>query len=145
MAANDKQVGGQHYAATYQHWDWAWDTGMGYLPGSITKYVSRWRKKNGLQDLQKALHFAEKYYEVLYKRNVELRQESRSTTPAYEMTPTMRFILAQGITNHTEASIMWQMGSAIHDYSLASKVIANINVLIKTLESEPTPAYVNQD
>ena len=65
--ANETQVGGTHYAATYQHWDLVWDTKMGYFPAQITKYISRHTKKNGLQDVQKALHFATKYAELLTK------------------------------------------------------------------------------
>lgn len=61
--ANDKQVGGAHYRADVQHWDWVEDNGLGYLEGCATKYISRWRKKNGLQDLEKSLHYLEKLLE----------------------------------------------------------------------------------
>lgn len=54
------QEGGDHYQAEYQHWDWVHDIGMGYLPGNATKYVSRWQKKNGLQDLKKAMTYIDK-------------------------------------------------------------------------------------
>jgi hypothetical protein len=62
--ANETQVGGTHYACEYQHWDLVHDVGFGYLEGQISKYVCRWRKKNGVQDLQKAAHFAAKLQEV---------------------------------------------------------------------------------
>ncbi len=64
MSANDKQVAGDHYATAYQHWDFVLDAELGYLLGCATKYVSRWRKKNGAQDLQKAIHYLEKAKEV---------------------------------------------------------------------------------
>ena len=54
------QVGGDHYQAQYQHWDWVIDMKMGYLEGNATKYVSRWWKKNGVQDLEKARTYVEK-------------------------------------------------------------------------------------
>lgn len=54
------QEGGDHYQAEYQHWDWVNDIGMGYLPGNATKYVSRWRKKNGTTDLKKAMTYIDK-------------------------------------------------------------------------------------
>lgn len=61
MNPNDKQVAGSHYAGTYQHWDYVRLALQGrYLEGNATKYVSRWRKKNGLQDLEKAKHYIEK-------------------------------------------------------------------------------------
>jgi hypothetical protein len=61
---NTRQVGGEHYkAAGLQHWDWVIANNLGYLEGQITRYISRWRKKNGVQDLEKALHYAEKLEE----------------------------------------------------------------------------------
>ena len=54
------QEGGSHYQAEYQHWDWVVDIGMTYLPANATKYVSRWQKKNGLQDLLKAQTYLDK-------------------------------------------------------------------------------------
>jgi hypothetical protein len=61
MKANSKQVGGNHYkTGTVEHWD---VFGPEYLVANATKYVGRWRKKNGVQDLEKALHYAEKLKE----------------------------------------------------------------------------------
>lgn len=63
--ANDRQVGGSHYkAAQYEHWDFAIDVNLPYLEGQVTKYVDRHERKNKRQDLEKALHFAEKLYEA---------------------------------------------------------------------------------
>lgn len=64
MTANERQVGGAHYKTAYEHWDLVSDLRLSYFEGQITKYVSRARKKNGAQDLEKALHFTEKLYEV---------------------------------------------------------------------------------
>lgn len=64
MAANDRQVGGDHYKAPIQHWDYVISNDLGYLEGQITKYVTRWRKKGGLEDLEKARHYLEKLIEV---------------------------------------------------------------------------------
>jgi Protein of unknwon function (DUF3310) len=64
-SANDRQVGGDHYQADIQHWDWVWSNDLNYFEGQITKYVMRARKKNGLQDLEKARHFLDKYMELL--------------------------------------------------------------------------------
>lgn len=63
-STNARQVGGDHYASEYQHWDFVCDTNMHYLLGCATKYVSRWRKKGGKEDLKKAIHYLEKYMEV---------------------------------------------------------------------------------
>ncbi len=63
-SANNRQVAGSHYSGKFQHWDWVIDTGVNYLIGNATKYVSRYPKKNGLQDLEKALHYVQKLEEV---------------------------------------------------------------------------------
>ncbi len=64
MSANNRQVGGDHYKGTYQHWDFVVETQMHYLLGCATKYVTRHRKKNGKEDLEKAKHYIEKYCQV---------------------------------------------------------------------------------
>lgn len=71
MSANDDQVGGSHYQQTsYQHWDLVVLTRMDYLAGNATKYLSRWRRKNGAEDLLKALHYTKKLIEVSPLRRV---------------------------------------------------------------------------
>lgn len=62
--ANKRQVGGTHYHNQIQHWDWAASNKLDYFQGQITKYVSRWKYKNGVEDLRKAQHFLEKYIEL---------------------------------------------------------------------------------
>lgn len=59
---NSRQVGGDHYArgGEFQHWDLVELYGLGYLEGCATKYLVRWRDKNGLEDLRKARHYVEK-------------------------------------------------------------------------------------
>jgi Protein of unknwon function (DUF3310) len=65
MAANDTQVGGRHYKSQkIQHWDYIIANDIPYLEAQIIKYVSRHARKNGLEDLGKALHFLEKLIEV---------------------------------------------------------------------------------
>jgi len=65
MEANKTQVAGTHYRSAYQHWDFVVDADLDYFGGQITKYVSRWRNKNGAEDLKKAAHFARKLHELL--------------------------------------------------------------------------------
>ena len=64
MLANDKQIGGTHYKTTIEPWDAILDWKLGYLDGSAVKYLARWRKKGGVDDLRKAVHFIEKLIEV---------------------------------------------------------------------------------
>lgn len=65
MSANDIQIGGEHYKSAIQHWDFAAaNFGPGYFRGNATKYVTRSRKKNGLEDVKKARHYVQKMLEV---------------------------------------------------------------------------------
>jgi hypothetical protein len=65
MAANNQQVGGTHYkTGGEEHWDRVHRLNLDYFQGQITKYVERWKKKNGVQDLKKARHFLDKYIEL---------------------------------------------------------------------------------
>ena len=64
MSQNKRQIGGDHYKTSFEHWDLVEESGMGYLEGNASKYVARWRKKNGKQDLEKALHYVEKLVEL---------------------------------------------------------------------------------
>lgn len=61
--ANNKQVAGSHYQVSIQPWDYIHSNGIGYLAGNIIKYVSRYKSKNGLEDLRKAQHYLEKLIE----------------------------------------------------------------------------------
>jgi hypothetical protein len=65
--ANERQVGGAHYRTSMQHWDYVWVNDLDYFQGQITKYVTRWKRKGGIQDLEKAKHFLDKYIELVSK------------------------------------------------------------------------------
>jgi len=41
-------------------WDFIQDQGLNYFEGNIVKYVSRWKIKNGLEDLRKAKAYLDK-------------------------------------------------------------------------------------
>ena len=73
--ANDRQVGGTHYQTDgLQHWDLMAFIRADYFTGCITKYLSRYVKKNGREDLEKARHFIEKYHslnDTEYQETVE--------------------------------------------------------------------------
>ena len=65
MKANEHQIGGNHYASNdIQPWDYIIANNLGYLEGNIIKYTTRWRKKGGVDDLRKVIHYAEKLIEV---------------------------------------------------------------------------------
>ena len=59
MTADVQQVGGTHYAGV-GHWDLMDGYDIAYLPATATKYVVRWRKKGGVEDLKKAVTYLQK-------------------------------------------------------------------------------------
>jgi hypothetical protein len=74
---NSHQVGGNHYKAPVEHWDFVWANHLDYFQGQITKYVARWKGKNGLQDLYKARHFLEKYINLVEKQQKDMQAPKR--------------------------------------------------------------------
>jgi hypothetical protein len=75
-SANERQVGGSHYQRqAIQHWDFVAANGLDYFQGQITKYVSRWKLKGGIQDLEKARHFLDKYIELAKNGMVDFKQD----------------------------------------------------------------------
>ena len=52
------QVGGDHYKnLAIQPVEYITANNLSYLQGSVIKYVTRYKNKNGIEDLQKAIHF----------------------------------------------------------------------------------------
>lgn len=63
-SANDYQVGGNHYQTGIQHWDYVLANEIPYLEAMAIKYLTRWRKKGGYDDVRKAQHFLQKLFEA---------------------------------------------------------------------------------
>lgn len=56
----DTQVGGSHYKTKgIQPVEYIFANNIGFFEGSVIKYVTRWKDKGGLADLEKAAHFIE--------------------------------------------------------------------------------------
>lgn len=123
--ANSVQVGGNHYKSSFQHWDWVTENGMGYLDGAASKYVSRWRKKAGLQDLEKARHFVVKLREsFMAGREVPVIRAAANVKSTHE------FCVANGL-DAIESHIMIQL-SLYHNVAGADEALRGIDQLIAT-------------
>jgi len=56
--ALDKQVGGSHYKDfVIQPVEFIHKNGIGFLEGNAIKYICRWKRKGGKQDIEKAIHY----------------------------------------------------------------------------------------
>ena len=59
------QVGGDHYKKlAIQPVEYIHKNNIPFIEGSVIKYVTRWRDKGGIKDLQKAKHFIELLIEL---------------------------------------------------------------------------------
>lgn len=65
MSALDTQVGGSHYKdMVIQPVEFIHKNNLGFIEGSIVKYVCRWRSKNGIEDLRKVRHYIDLLIEM---------------------------------------------------------------------------------
>jgi hypothetical protein len=65
MNALEKQVAGDHYKGMkIQPVEYIHANNIPFLEGNVIKYVSRWRSKNGIADLEKAKHYIELLIEL---------------------------------------------------------------------------------
>jgi hypothetical protein len=69
MSAFKEQVGGGHYKdLAIQPAEFIHKNGIGYMEGAVIKYLTRWRNKNGVEDLKKARHYLDLLIEMETKR-----------------------------------------------------------------------------
>jgi hypothetical protein len=79
VSANDRQVGGDHYRRLggLQPWDVWFAWGLNPFQAAILKYVVRYQKKGGVEDLEKAKHYLEKLIEEERRRAETMRLASK--------------------------------------------------------------------
>lgn len=58
MNALEVQIGGSHYKdKAIQPIEYIHANGLGFCEGNVVKYVTRWKEKGGVADLEKARHY----------------------------------------------------------------------------------------
>jgi hypothetical protein len=56
----EKQIGGSHYKNfTIQPYEFITKNNLSFFQGNVVKYVCRYLNKNGIEDLQKIIHYCE--------------------------------------------------------------------------------------
>tara|TARA_B100001094_G_scaffold311082_1_gene346387 strand:+ start:6154 stop:6402 length:249 start_codon:yes stop_codon:yes gene_type:complete len=56
----DKQIGGSHYKDFHiQPYEFISKNELSFFQGNVIKYVCRYKNKNGIQDLEKIIHYCE--------------------------------------------------------------------------------------
>jgi uncharacterized protein (UPF0264 family) len=70
LNALDVQVAGSHYKKHgIQPVEYIHTNKIGYFEGNVIKYVTRWRDKGGIADLEKAKHYIDLLIELEGKNN----------------------------------------------------------------------------
>jgi len=63
--ARDKMIGGDHYRqGGIQPIEYIHANSLSFCEGNVVKYITRWRHKDGLKDLEKAKHYIELLMEL---------------------------------------------------------------------------------
>jgi len=56
----DKQIGGSHYKnMVIQPFEFISKNELTFFQGNVIKYVCRYKQKNGIQDLEKIIHYCQ--------------------------------------------------------------------------------------
>ena len=56
----DRQIGGKHYKTfRIQPYEFISKNNLSFFQGNVVKYVCRYKDKNGIQDLEKIIHYCE--------------------------------------------------------------------------------------
>lgn len=68
MKTLQTQVGGSHYKnLAIQPMEYIMKNKIGFCEGNVIKYVTRYKEKNGIEDLKKAQHYLSALIESLEK------------------------------------------------------------------------------
>jgi len=54
----------EHYNKGIEMWDYAYTHKLDFFEGNIVKYVTRWKTKNGIEDLKKAKQYLDKLIQL---------------------------------------------------------------------------------
>jgi len=72
-SALSMQVGGDHYKKyVIQPAEFSERNGLGFLEGSVIKRMCRHKDKNGIEDIQKAMHELRLIASIVYEEEIEL-------------------------------------------------------------------------
>lgn len=138
MNADNKQVDGTHYkTGGMEHWTLVSGCGIGYLEGSATKYLLRWRNKNGMRDLLKAEHFLEKLLEMVGSGAIRKNQARLNTALLKNFYLSAKIPYPESLI--CDSIFHW------HNSGDIAVILKRLREFIDEVEGGPTAGYVNQD
>ena len=66
---NERVVHPTHYNKGIEMWYYAHSHKLDFFEGNVVKYVTRWKQKNGIEDLKKAKQYLDKLIELNESNN----------------------------------------------------------------------------
>ena len=137
MKANDIQHGGKHYQADYQHWDLVADLQLNYYLANATKYMTRHRSKNGREDVLKAMHYLDKYIELIEQERMPPPLDVPVLVGLARQETVNRYFDANGIDEDAEQQFFLNVCSAHGTESLLF-ARRNLETVLEARYSRPT-------
>jgi Protein of unknwon function (DUF3310) len=140
---NSVQYGGAHYKGEYQHWDAVADLGLDYLAGCASKYITRHRKKNGREDVQKAVHYIQKKLSLIQAGRIPAPIERPHLIQLGENELFLKFIDINGIEASLDIEFLQStmLASSVRDYESALKIGG---IILEEYDRRPPPPTTRQ-
>lgn len=111
MKATDVQIGGNHYKdMVMQPIELITALRCSFIQGCIIKYISRYRAKNGVQDIKKCIHYAQLAIQLGDKRRCNDKTLSLNINKFIiknKLTILQRRIITQTVYNNYEQVIQF--------------------------------------
>ena len=67
--SKERVVHPNHYNKGIEMWDYAHSHNLDFFDGNVVKYVTRWKDKNGVEDLKKAKQYLDKLIDLQTLKN----------------------------------------------------------------------------
>lgn len=127
--ANARQVGGDHYKQVpLEVWDIAALYELDGFQQNILKYVLRHKHKNGVEDLEKAQHYLQKYIEIQ-----KLLRDGKPTM--------LRAVLSQALEklqeDPTNETAQGELAGA--QEAATERVLSKLDEIVRRLDEAPVP------
>ena len=75
----DKQIGGNHYKDFHiQPYEFISKNNLSFFQGNVIKYVCRYMNKNGIEDLDKIIHYCELEKKKMKDLNAEQQNNNKT-------------------------------------------------------------------
>ena len=103
----EKQIGGDHYKSFHiQPYEFISKNNLSFFQGNVVKYVCRYLNKNGIEDLEKIIH----YCELEIKKIKDMKSKKWNISASYVIKKTWHTIVLSNVKNVIKRKIMKEKG-----------------------------------